>query len=81
MSQQQCQSCGMPIASGNYCQHCVDDQGNLQPFEERFARMVQWMSRERPGLAPDEAKRQTLAYMAQMPAWRDHPQVKGAVGA
>ena len=78
MSQQQCQSCAMPIESGIYCQYCADEKGNLQPFEERFERMVQWMSRQKPDLPREEAQKQTLAYMAQMPAWRDHPKVKGA---
>ena len=41
--------------------------------------MVQWTSRQKPDLAPEEAKRQTLAYMGQMPAWRDHPKVKAAL--
>ena len=80
MSQQQCQSCAMPIESGIYCQYCADEKGNLQPFEERFERMVQWMSRQKPGLSPDDAKKQTLDYMAQMPAWRDHPKVKAGAG-
>ena len=80
MSQQQCQSCGMPIESGSYCRYCADEHGNLQPFEERFERMVQWMLRQKPGLTPAEAHQQTLAYMAGMPAWRDHPQVKARAG-
>lgn len=80
MSQHQCQSCAMPIETGIYCQYCSDEKGNLQPFEERFERMVQWMSRQKPELSRDEAQRQTLAYMAQMPAWRDHPKVKSAAG-
>src|ERR1017187_9781579 len=46
MSQHQCQSCAMPIETGVYCQYCSDEKGNLQPFEERFDRMVQWMSRQ-----------------------------------
>jgi hypothetical protein len=79
MSQHHCQSCAMPIETGIYCQYCADEKGNLQPFEERFDRMVQWMARQKPGLSPDEARAQTLAYMAQMPAWRDHPKVKAAV--
>ena len=78
MSQQQCQSCGMPIESGIYCQYCADEHGKLQPFEERFDRMVQWMLRQKPGISPEEAKQATLTYMAQMPAWRDHPKVKAA---
>jgi hypothetical protein len=42
--------------------------------------MVQWMLSQKPGLAPAEAKKQTLAYMATMPAWRDHPKLKAALG-
>ena len=80
MSNQPCQSCAMPIESGSYCQYCADEHGNLQPFEERFERMVQWMARQKPGLSTDEARQQTFAYMAEMPAWRDHPKVKAAVG-
>jgi hypothetical protein len=80
MSQARCESCSMPIESGHYCQYCADDQGNLQPFEERFERMLQWMSRQKPDLPRDEAKQQTLAFMATMPAWRDHPKLKAALG-
>ncbi len=79
MSQHQCESCGMPIETGVYCQYCADETGKLQPFDERFERMVQWWSRQKPDLSADEAKRQTLAYMAQMPAWRDHPKVKAGL--
>jgi hypothetical protein len=49
--------------------------GKLQAFEERFERMVQWQLRQKPGLARAQAERDTLAYMAKMPAWRDHPRV------
>ena len=80
MSHEQCQSCAMPIESGSYCKYCADEKGHLQPFEERFERMVQWMSSQKPGLALAEAKKQTLDYMAQMPAWRDHPKLKAALG-
>ena len=80
MSQSQCQSCAMPIESGIYCQYCTDENGQLHPFEERFARMVQWALREKPGLSQAEAQKQTLSYMAQMPAWRDHPELKAALG-
>jgi hypothetical protein len=80
MSQTQCQSCAMPIESGIYCHYCADEKGQLQPFEERLARMVQWTLREKPGLSPAEAQQQTLAYMAKMPAWRDHPELKAALG-
>jgi Putative zinc ribbon domain len=80
MSHTQCQSCAMPIESGIYCQYCVDERGNLSAFEERFDRMVQWMSRQKPDLPLEEARKQTLAYMAEMPAWKDNPKLKAALG-
>jgi hypothetical protein len=67
----------MPIESGPYGQYCVDDHGKLQAFDERFERMVQWQLRQKPGLARAQAERETLVYMAKMPAWRDHPRVQG----
>ncbi len=73
-----CESCGMPIETGPYCPYCVGGDGKLQPFEERFERMVQWQMRQKPGTARPQAEKETLAYMAKMPAWKDHPKVKGA---
>jgi hypothetical protein len=67
-----CRSCGMPIEMGPYCPHCVDEAGQLQPFEERFERMVQWMMRHEP-LDRSAAEARTREYMRSMPAWRDHP--------
>ena len=72
-----CESCGMPIENGRYCQYCVDETGALQAFDERFGRMVDWQLREQGGSRAD-AERDTLAYMATLPAWRDHPRVKAA---
>lgn len=74
----QCESCGMPIDNGSYCAYCVDAEGRLQDFDTRFERMVQWALREEAGLSRDEAERRTLAYMARMPAWAQHPRVRGA---
>ena len=76
MRAQPCESCGMPNAAGRYCQYCVDDQGALQSFEQRFERMLAWQKRQRPEATPDQLKRSTLAYMATMPAWKDHPRIK-----
>jgi hypothetical protein len=70
-----CESCGMPIDSGRYCQHCVDASGQLQDFSIRFERMVAWAMRPDATLDRTEAERRTFAYMAGMPAWRDHPAV------
>jgi hypothetical protein len=70
-----CESCGMPIESGPYCAHCVDAEGRLQDFDERFERMVAWQARREPGASRAELESATLAYLATMPAWRDHPRV------
>lgn len=76
MSNTNCESCGMPIEAGPYCQYCVDASGKLQPFEERFERMVQWQARKEPNAPRADLEKKTLSYMAQMPAWKEHPRVK-----
>ena len=76
MSQQTCESCGMPIESGVYCVHCTDASGQLQPFDERFERMIGWQARRHPDSSRQQLESETLAYMATMPAWRDHPRVQ-----
>ena len=75
-----CESCGMPIETGAYCQYCADEHGNLQGFDERFARMLQWVRRESPSLTAAEAEAKTLATMSVMPAWRDHPALLAKLG-
>lgn len=74
-----CESCGMPIESGVYCIHCVDETGRLQDFATRFERMVEWQ--ERRGSPRAQAERETVAYMATMPAWENHPEVKARLAA
>lgn len=74
-----CESCGLSIDSGCYCTYCVDANGQLQAFDERFERMVQWALREDPAVSRAEAETRTLAYMARMPAWAAHPRVQAAV--
>ena len=73
-----CESCSMPIESGTYCQYCVSPSGSLQPFEERFEKMVSWQMRQKPGLSRAQAETDTLAFMARMPAWKNHPRVTAA---
>lgn len=70
-----CESCSMPIETGRYCAHCTDAEGNLQGFEERFAAMTTWRLDREPGLDREAAEAETLAWMATMPAWADHPAV------
>jgi len=72
-STHRCESCSMPIETGTYCAYCVTENGELQPFEERFEKMVNWQMSQKPGLARAQAERETLDFMAQMPAWKEHP--------
>jgi hypothetical protein len=37
--------------------------------------MTSWQARRHPEATRQEIERQTLDYMATMPAWQDHPQV------
>jgi hypothetical protein len=76
-----CESCSMPIESGRYCQHCVDDKGELQTFEVRLERMIGWQQRQSPKATRAELEATTLAFMAKMPAWCDHPRVRVAAGS
>jgi hypothetical protein len=71
-----CESCSMPIEAGPYCQYCVTPSGELQPFDERFEKMVGWQMRQKPALTREQAERDTLAFMAKMPAWKNHPRVQ-----
>jgi len=70
-----CENCGMPIETGRYCTHCTDENGQLQSFDQRFERMTAWQARRHPDAPRDEIERQTLAYMATLPAWQDHPRI------
>lgn len=73
-----CESCSMPIETGRYCQYCVDATGNLQPFDERFEKMIAWQQRKEPTATRAQLESATLAFMAKMPAWREHPRVRSA---
>lgn len=70
-----CESCSMPIESGQYCVHCTEADGTLQSFDERFERMVRWQERQDPSASREQLEAATLARMATLPAWRDHPRV------
>ena len=65
----------MPIESGLLCQHCGDEHGQLRPFAELFERMVQWTLTQGSATDRAAAETQTLAFMRQQPAWRDHPEL------
>jgi hypothetical protein len=71
----------MPIESGKYCAYCATPTGELQPFEDRFEKMIGWQLRQKPGLSRADAEHDTLLFMSKMPAWRDHPQVVARLAA
>ena len=73
-----CESCGMPIESGHYCQFCTDEHGNLQDFDTRFAAMVDWQQRRTPDASRETIEAETSSYMSGMPAWRNHPRLTNA---
>jgi hypothetical protein len=75
MSHSNCQSCGMPISSGHYCQYCADSDGRLHGFAETVERMSQFMQSRDQTLSPEQARQATLAHMATMPAWQNHPEL------
>jgi hypothetical protein len=74
-----CQSCGMPIEQGIYCEHCTDETGQLQDFDTRFEKMIAWQLRR--GDSREDAEQKTLDYMATMPAWANHPDLAKRRGA
>ena len=76
MSQHHCESCGMPVEAGPYCQYCADESGKLHSFEESVRRMTAFMQSTDSSLTPQQAEEKTLAYMAGMPAWKDHPELR-----
>jgi Putative zinc ribbon domain len=79
MTTQTCDSCGMPLRTAEdhapghdaLCNYCAPG-GTLQPFDERFERMVQWSMRQN-GLDRPAAEQATRDYMRTMPAWKDNP--------
>jgi hypothetical protein len=72
-SSRTCESCGMPIDVGRYCEHCTDEEGNLQAFEVRFEKMVGFTLSRDPGLDRKQAERLVREHMRRMPAWKGHP--------
>ena len=48
-------------------------------MHERFERMIAWQKRKTPAASRADLEQATLAYMAKMPAWKDHPRVRARV--
>jgi hypothetical protein len=75
MTYANCQSCGMPINTGHFCNYCADAAGNLHGFDETVTRMAQFWRSQDPTLTEEAAKKKTLDYMSTMPAWKNHPKL------
>ena len=43
-----------------------------------FEGMIAWQQRKTPEKSRAELEAMTLAYMAKMPAWKEHPRVRAA---
>ena len=79
MTNQSCQSCGMPLRtpedranndeSNHYCMHCTDENGALKPFEEVLSGSVQFLmhTQDMEQTVAEQAARRMLE---KMPAWR-----------
>jgi hypothetical protein len=68
-----CESCGMPIESGVYCEHCSDENGALQSLDERIRRMSIFMKDQDSSLDDVAADIKVREYLKNMPAWKNHP--------
>ena len=75
-----CQSCTMTIESGDYCHYCVNDAGELVAFEEFLNRASQFARKRDPSLSQEQALEQTLQFMSERPAWKDHPELRARLG-
>jgi hypothetical protein len=67
----------MTIESGDYCNYCTNDEGELLGFDETFERFVQFAVGRDDTLDRKTAEANTLEFMGQMSAWREHPRVVG----
>jgi hypothetical protein len=70
-----CQSCAMPISNGDYCEHCVDSNGNLQELDERIRRMSLFVKSQSPQKTDQEILTDVKSYLRKMPAWHNHPRL------
>ena len=61
MARGRCQSCGMPIESGDFCGHCTDETGALLGFEETFERFVAFAMRQDASLDRQPPSRTSAA--------------------
>lgn len=66
-----CQSCGMPIQgeSGNWCQYCKDENGQLKSREAVREGIAAWLQMFTPDPEQVDFQKRAEAYLNAMPAW------------
>ena len=64
-----CESCGMTIDDGTYCEHCTDDKGALRSFEQVFEGTVTGYFMGMQQMPRDEAEQAAKEHLSKMPAW------------
>ena len=67
-----CQSCGCPLVDSKageiYCEHCMDGQGNLKPFDDILHACASWMKKSKE-LEPSVARKAAEDSLKEQPAW------------
>jgi hypothetical protein len=58
-------------ALGNYCQYCVDEQGNLKLKEEITKGIAGWLQSWSPESKDVDFMKRAESYMKAMPAWAE----------
>ena len=73
-----CHSCGMPLEkpsdfaceNSKFCVHCVDEKGQLKPYEEILNGMAGYLAHSQ-GIDPSAAKMMAGEVLSKQPAWKD----------
>ncbi len=73
ITMESCQSCGMPLADAKpgemFCPYCVDESGQLRPFEQIFEGTVTGYFMAHLKMDRAGAEQAARQHLAKMPAW------------
>ena len=76
ITMESCQSCAMPLANAQpgdmYCQHCVDENGKLRPYEQILEGTITGYFMGMQKLERADAEVAAKEHLKQQPAWRVH---------
>ncbi|MGB9675292.1 MAG: zinc ribbon domain-containing protein [Candidatus Nanoarchaeia archaeon] len=62
-----CESCGMSIKTGKYCEFCAPN-GTLLPLSELIEKMVKAITKKQ-GVEEEVALKRVISHLRKMPAW------------